>query len=158
MFTFHDHNNSPYPPFFSVDLLFCVVFLKALFVFFSFNHCTISPLNYSSALLFLLHSCDSNSTTSKCRRSWQGITTSSFSLTFCFFSITCFYYCISFTFIQLARVHIHTIYNGKTFMILFYVLPVHYCLNCIGGVMFSVARLECGRSWVRAPVGSNHRL
>ena len=34
MFTFHDHNNSPYPPFFSVDLLFCVVFHKALFVFF----------------------------------------------------------------------------------------------------------------------------
>jgi len=25
-------------------------------------------------------------------------------------------------------------------------------MNCIG------ARLECGRSWVRAPIGSNQRL
>ena len=30
-------------------------------------------------------------------------------------------------------------------------------INRIGGVMVSVLALECGRSWVRAPVGSNQR-
>ena len=33
-----------------------------------------------------------------------------------------------------------------------------YNTNRIGGVMVKSARLECGRSWVRAPVGSYQRL
>jgi len=31
-------------------------------------------------------------------------------------------------------------------------------MNCIGAVMVSLLASKCGRSWVRAPVGSNQRL
>jgi len=31
---------------------------------------------------------------------------------------------------------------------------MHYCVNCIGGVMARRARLDYGLSWVRATVGS----
>ena len=135
MFTFQDHNNSPYPPFFSVDLLFSVVFLRALFVFFLLTIVPsllwITAVHYFSYLNTLVIQIQLLVNAGDRGKELPPPP-------FCFFSITCLYYCISFTFIQLARVHIHTIYNGKTFMILFYVLPVHYCLNCIGGIMVSV--------------------
>ena len=52
-------------------------------------------------------------------------------------------------------------YRNNTYSFVYYSVigdPFIYGKNRIGGVMVRCAKLECGRTWVRVPIGSNQRL
>ena len=55
----------------------------------------------------------------------------------------------------------YMIYYMIKLLIWYFLNSEHICFaskNRIGGVMVSVLASKCGRSWFRAPVGSNQRL